>query len=485
MMNRLKAQAGTPTSPEKDEFGRIIQFSGTGFKEAGDIITYAKKTGTFGQAGDIISYGSSSVKPAAPKPIDPHSAKNRVFTMDETTLPGDLLIRKSGLPIKSRMAALIRQRSLDMAGLMMDFLKRPGFSRLPQRGFAMVDIPTFRRCLCYAFGEQWSSLAMTTPEFLETYSPYIVREQTESGDALVSWKAFCTDILKFAGVDKGDLGYLKAEADFEDRMSVANAEQDLLTAEQKAELQKVIDAEFSHDIETEEEAQQAVLKDIERVTGARSVAVTRYGSYEAKLHGRNALGVIKQGEFDQIGQSDEEAAAIRRAQGINADGSRVKSVNTQISGQTHEFRADGSIEISGEEAVYDAKKAANATSYSASAQASLGGKSAAQTGALSDTSAVAKQREEAAAAEARRQAKALKFQQMMQAKFGTEVENQLDADDDHTAAAINTSTYFQDRQNEKFFTDKKAPPPSGGYAKVTKTNFAYGFHGTHQATQLE
>ena len=98
---------------------------------------------------------------------------------------------------------------------------------------------------------------------------------------------------------------------------------------------------------------------------------------------------------------------------------------------------------------------------------------------------MAKQREEAAAAEARRQAKALKFQQMMQAKFGTEVENQLDADDDHTAAAINTSTYFQDRQNEKFFTDKKAPPPSGGYAKVTKTNFAYGFHGTHQATQLE
>ena len=39
------------------------------------------------------------------------------------------------------------------------------------------------------------------------------------------------------------------------------------------------------------------------------------------------------------------SAAIRKAQGINADGSRVKSVNTQISGQTHEFRADGSIEV--------------------------------------------------------------------------------------------------------------------------------------------
>lgn len=485
MMNRLKATPATHTPPEKDEFGRIIQFSGTGFKEAGDIITYAKKTGTFGQAGQIISYGKSSVPPPAPKPIDTNSAKNRVFSMDEATLPGDLLVRKSGLPIKSRMAALIRQRSLDLPGLMMDFLKRPGFSRLPQRGFAFVDIPTFRRCLCYALGEQWSSLGMTTPEFMETYSPYIVREQTESGDALVSWKAYCTDIMKYAGVDKGDLGYLKAEADLEDRMSVANAEQSLLTDEQRAELQKVIDAEFSHDIETEEEAQQSVLKDVERVTGARSVAVTRYGSYEAKLHGRNTLGVIKQGEFDSIGQSDEEAAAMRRAQGINADGSRVKSVNTQISGQTHEFRADGSIEVSGEEAVYDAKKAASATSYSASAQASLGGKSMGQTGALSNTSAVAKQREEAAAAEARRQAKALKFQQMMQAKFGKEVENQLEADDDQDAAAANTSTYFADSQKEAFFTDKKAPPPSGGYAKTTETNFKYGYHGTHQAVRLE
>ena len=53
------------------------------------------------------------------------------------------------------------------------------------------------------------------------------------------------------------------------------------------------------------------------------------------------------------------------------------------------------------------------------------------------------------------------------------------------AAAVNASTYFAESQKEKFFTDKKAPPPSGGYAKVTKTNFAYGFHGTHQATQLE
>ena len=55
-----------------------------------------------------------------------------------------------------------------------------------------------------------------------------------------------------------------------------------------------MDSLYSHDIETEEEKQTAVLKDIERVTGARSVAVTRYGSYESKMHGRNQLGTIKQ-----------------------------------------------------------------------------------------------------------------------------------------------------------------------------------------------
>jgi hypothetical protein len=191
-MERLKMQNASAPPPQgaRDEYGRLIEFTGTGFKDAGDIITYAKKTGAFEQAGSIISYGKTSVPPKAPLPETSH--KKYTFGMDEATLPGDLLVRKSGLPIKSRMAALVRQRSIDLAGLMHDFLVRPGFSRLPQRGHALVDIPTFRRCLCYAFGEQWSSLGMTSPEFLETYSPYIVREQTEAGDALISWKARAT-----------------------------------------------------------------------------------------------------------------------------------------------------------------------------------------------------------------------------------------------------------------------------------------------------
>ena len=277
-MEMLKRQSGSPpqvAQGERDEFGRLIAFTGTGFQEAGDIITYAKGSGAFNQAGSIISYGKSSIP--AKEPLPETSAKKYNFGMNEATLPGDLLMRKSGIPVKKRMAALIRQRSIDMATLMADFLKRPGFSRQPQRGHAFADIPTFRRCLCYAFGEQWSSLGMTTPEFLETYSPYIVREQTESGDALLSWKArarsptaptapaphargyaffgsaalyqiirngsgtasppppprrpslssipqpqaFCRDIMLAAGVDKGDLGYLKEEVDLEHRASMA------------------------------------------------------------------------------------------------------------------------------------------------------------------------------------------------------------------------------------------------------------------------
>jgi len=303
-MNRLKSQvvaSGAPvadSAPERDEFGRLVAFTGTGFKNAGDIVSFKSLTAVFGAAGDVITYGQGTVKPVGSsgfvKPTGPpQSFKEYTCGMDEATLPGDLLVRKSGLPIKSLMAALIRQRSLDMAGLMLDFLQRPGFSRLPPRGHALVDVPTFRRALAYAFGEQWLALGMTSPEFLQCYSPYIVREQTESGDALVSWKPFCVDIMKAAGVDKGDLGYLKAEASLDERASTTLQEQGNLSSDQRAELQRVVDAEFSHDIVTEEEAQQAVLKDVERVTGARSVAVARYGSYESKAHGRNQLGVVK------------------------------------------------------------------------------------------------------------------------------------------------------------------------------------------------
>ena len=69
-MASLKAADAGPARQvgERDEFGRLIEFTGTGFKDAGDIITYAKGTGAFNQAGSIISYGKSSVPPKEPLP---------------------------------------------------------------------------------------------------------------------------------------------------------------------------------------------------------------------------------------------------------------------------------------------------------------------------------------------------------------------------------------------------------------------------------
>ena len=43
------------------------------------------------------------------------------------------------------------------------------------------------------------SLGMTSAEFMETYSPYIAREQTDGGDALITWKHWAADIMKHAG----------------------------------------------------------------------------------------------------------------------------------------------------------------------------------------------------------------------------------------------------------------------------------------------
>ena len=75
-----------------------------------------------------------------------------------------------------------------------------------------------------------------------------------------------------------------------------------------------------------------MLKDVERVTGARSVAVTRYGSYESKLHGRNQLGVLKQGDFERIGGHGD----YKEMQGVSADGSNVKKMNQRIASQTED-----------------------------------------------------------------------------------------------------------------------------------------------------
>jgi len=365
-MNQLKGMAVEEEDPMrptqgKDEFGRLIKFTGTGFKTAGDRIVMGPKfSGAYDQGGMLISYGTQPQRER--KNLGETSdVLQRMLGMDEATLPGDLLTRKSSLPIKGRMAALIRQRSIDVATLFLDFLQRPGFSRMPPRGHGLVDIPTFRRCLCYCFGEQWSLLGMTSPEFMETYSPYIAREQTDGGDALILWKAWAADIMKHAGVDKGDLGYLKEEEDLEGRMSLATNWEDF----ERKELDAIMDSEYSHDIETEEEAQALAATRVERVTGARSVSVTRYGSLEAKMYGRNQLGTVKQGDFERIGGHGD----YKEMQGVSADGSQIKTTNLHVASQSHEYAADGSVIVDdggdvNQRLAYDSKQAANATDKS-------------------------------------------------------------------------------------------------------------------------
>ena len=148
------------------------------------------------------------------------------------------------------------------------------------------------------------------------------------------------------------------------------------------------------------------------------------------------------------------SSLLRALQGISADGTHIKTVNKQIAGQSAEFAADGSKIVNDGSSDYQVTKldynataAANATSYTAANQASLGGKTRAQTGALSNTATVAQTRSAAAEAEAKRQAKAVAFQQQMQSKFGKEVESQLQADDDHGAPAVRASTYNQRQSN--------------------------------------
>ena len=276
-------------------------------------------------------------------------------------------------------------------------------------------------------------------------SPYISRQQNACGDTLLNWKAFCTDISEKAGVRKGNQGYLLGEADFSDRISIANQEE-----LERDDLKSVMDQLFSHDIETEEEKQQEVLKDVERVTGARSIAVTRYGSYESRLHGRNSMGVIKQGEFERIGVSEDRDRQFREMQGTSADGSHMKAVNAQVSSQSHEYAADGTTEgaTSGGMPTYDAKAAASASPYDAEKQRSLSGggggggggarleadralaRSAAHNSSTRHERAFNTETTDEATAKAHAQAmKAQRFQQMMHAKFGREVESQLQADD--------------------------------------------------------
>ena len=137
-------------------------------------------------------------------PIDP--ARKQIMTMNEATMPGDVgfmatLGTGEGEHIWNRMAMLIRKHSLDVR-LLMDAHDRRN------RGF--VDVQTFRRSLCYAFGNQWIELAMTTAEFNEICEPYRSRLPHAKGepDAFIMWQKFSADLQTLANTRRPSADFL-------------------------------------------------------------------------------------------------------------------------------------------------------------------------------------------------------------------------------------------------------------------------------------
>uniref|UniRef100_A0A7S3B7N1 EF-hand domain-containing protein n=1 Tax=Haptolina ericina TaxID=156174 RepID=A0A7S3B7N1_9EUKA len=124
------------------------------------------------------------------------SAAKLVLKMSEATMPGDIgHLANTGMgegkTIWDRMCMLINARSLDLRILMDAHDRR-------NRGF--VSVPTFRRSLCYAFGNQWIELGMSSKEFNEICGPYLSRRPGAPGDpeAYVMWQKFTDDVQTLA-----------------------------------------------------------------------------------------------------------------------------------------------------------------------------------------------------------------------------------------------------------------------------------------------
>jgi len=137
---------------------------------------------------------------------NPASVKRQILMMNEATMPGDVAFMGSvgtaeGESVWNRMAAIIRKHALDIR-LLMDAHDRRN------RGF--VDVSTFRRSLCYAFGNQWIELAMTSREFEEICLPYRSRVPYSKGEpeAFIMWQKFASDLQTLANTRRPSSNFL-------------------------------------------------------------------------------------------------------------------------------------------------------------------------------------------------------------------------------------------------------------------------------------
>jgi len=176
----------------------------------------AAKTGTSFDMADLITHGTATKLPNMYLATS-HPAM-QVIGLTEKTMPGDVLGVSPRHPsttesVEDRMATIIRERSLSLVDLMDDFLKRPAYSKMPRRNRAFLDLPTFKRALCSAFGDQWTRLSMSSAEFdaivkqhMRTDAAHGSQKTDVQGfgmpEPLILWQPFAYAVQKKADGDK-------------------------------------------------------------------------------------------------------------------------------------------------------------------------------------------------------------------------------------------------------------------------------------------
>jgi hypothetical protein len=170
------------------------------------VSTMASRPGQRFRPQDTSAQAPLGSRHGMGKPPPPDAARKQIMAMNEATMPGDIgfmatLGTGEGEHIWNRMAMVIRKHSLDVR-LLMDAHDRRN------RGF--VDVQTFRRSLCYAFGNQWIELGMSTAEFNEICEPYRSRLPHAKGepDAFIMWQKFAADLQCLANTRRPSQNFL-------------------------------------------------------------------------------------------------------------------------------------------------------------------------------------------------------------------------------------------------------------------------------------
>ena len=142
-------------------------------------------------AREVARYGSA---PPAAAPQPPGARRSNFDNRHE--MPGDMGVLDNvglaeGADIWDRMAAIIRRQKLDVR-ILLDAHDR--------RNAGVVDIDTFSRALCYAFGNHWTELGLTSAEFQKIVKPYLTRTPNNPGEpsGFVFWQKFATDLQTYA-----------------------------------------------------------------------------------------------------------------------------------------------------------------------------------------------------------------------------------------------------------------------------------------------